>query len=138
MKTREQKLEAIYVKIECVEDKIYIGDMFYFVEKIKNDWEKCKDCWDTLEYDECNVWCPNTWWDKYVGSYYCSKCEYDSRYDEDFENGDRVYCIKNDLIFWDFQDNWPIWKEFNKPITEQSDKCVDYVYNLLPKQNTND
>lgn len=103
---------------------VMIGDVLNWIEDNLNNWyEKCYKCWADMMYEDL---------------YYCSneECENDDE-PEDF-----VFLSKWDLVIENAwrdtrfinKDNF-LWKKLNKPIEEQSDECIDFVYSLLEKKD---
>lgn len=103
---------------------VMIGDVLEWIENNLNNWYvKCCKCWADMIYEDF---------------YYCSneECENDDE-PEDF-----VFLNKWDLVIENAwrdtrfinKDNF-LWKKLNKPIEEQSDECIDFVYSLLEKKD---
>lgn len=118
MKTREEKLKAINKEIAnkveyCRSCKLLQPNPY---------WE----CWCSYYWDECKtLWqAPVMIWDvlgyKYRYINLPKSKENSWHYEFDWEVEDMVLLID-------------LWEEKRLPIEEQSEECIDYIFNLLPK-----
>lgn len=118
--TKEEKIKAIYEKIAdktknfwCKIERqwnyyIVIEWRHFIYEKT---WKYLKTTSQSIEELSCeSIWHPVMIWD--VLDYIEEKWEYN----------------------WEVWDILALWIFKRKPIEEQSEECIDYVFNLLPKE----
>lgn len=119
--TKEEKIKAIYEKIadktlsfgcwvmvDKFVSKRQICTIVYRDDKNDMDYFYTKEKWNV--YIEDIIWHPVMIWD--VLDYIEDKWEYN----------------------WEMWDILALWILKRKPIEEQSEECIDYVFNLLPKE----
>lgn len=99
-------------KCEIIWHPVMIGDVMDFIERNFPDWIHCIECkkWKILSdnfNDDTIFYCDN------------EDCEFLSKF-----YWDEAFCHNMELYDW-------FWEEKRKPITEQSDECVKFVYNLI-------
>ena len=123
--TREEKIQAIYEKI--ADKTLSFG---------------CKYIWKT------------SWWDTYTREYilWNEIIKWGNNYLYSYENNRVINIIStiwHPVMIWDYldwqEDNYEIIEKLNesdltiiwlwtwkrKPIEEQSEECIDYIYNLI-------
>lgn len=113
-------VENIFFKI--IWHPVMIWDVLDWIQKNINNWfDKCCDCWADMIYED---------------KYYCSNEEctneedpidliFLNKWDLVIENAWRDSRFINEDIF--------LWKNLTSPIEDQSDECVDFVYDLISK-----
>ena len=118
--TKEEKIKAIYkniadktknfwCKIERQWNYYIVIEWRHFI--YEKTWKYLKTTSQSIEELSCeSIWHPVMIWD--VLDYISKKTFREFLYN---------YLIEN-------------WKEKRKPIEEQSSDCIDYVFNLLPKE----
>lgn len=139
--TREDKIKAITLKVWTweywlwhliKENPVMIWDVLDYIEK--NIWHSnpCPLCWNNdIQIENFDNWL--SWMQSEFSWWYCWKddCDWSSNNrvynDLNWDAWDVKYCSIMDLVWI----NENFWKEKRKPLEEQTDECIDYIYNLV-------
>lgn len=108
----ETDKKIIYENYKIIWHPVMIGDVMDFIERNFPDWIHCIECkkWKILSdnfNDDTIFYCDN------------EDCEFLSKF-----YWDEAFCHKMELYDW-------FWEEKRKPIEEQSDECIEFVYDLI-------
>jgi len=105
---------------EIIWHKIMIGDLFEYFRKYEL-WEgECKCWWKIYTHEHEDIFCITGRKETMCDNEKCILTEDEINYQDKFLH------IKNDMCFWPEH-----WGDFTKPIEEQSDECINCVFDLL-------
>lgn len=152
MLTRQQKIDAIYEKIANKE--LSFGCRFkvenfnicyeFWYDVFETEWVLFWICLDTSIYGvlefkvEKAIPYDKELWELEIDNE-AIEDEYDfSEWDEDLKIIGHPVMIGDVMEYFygsvRFSEWAKCWKKLTKPIEEQSDECIDFIYNLISKQ----
>ena len=103
--TKEEKISKIY---EVIADKTISDWLIY--EKFWVKFDYCKICQNRIDEEDIIIWHPVMIWDVL-------------NWIDWFTDRGAISQIILDTVF--------IWWKKNTPIEDQSEECIDFIYNLL-------
>lgn len=109
-----------FENLEIIWHPVMIWDVLDWIENNMNNWRKCCECWADMNYNDEIYYCSN------------EECENEeepenlvvlNKWDLVIENTRRDSRFINNDIF--------LWKDLKLPIEDQSDECIDFIYDLI-------
>lgn len=106
IRENEEFTVSLWYTPEIIWHPVMIWDVLDYFQDKRFYCQKCSKIVDWRDVSDHNCW----------GEYYCDIC-----------NNDSLIDIEDDIVFY-----WDLKRE---PIDEQSERCIDFVYSLIPSKS---